>query len=302
MATTRYVWDVLNDNYLSENDGPSTTAVYTNEPTEFGELVSQRRGGVSRYHHLDGQRSTRALTDTHENITDTDIYSAFGEGVASTGSSANPFGFKGALGYHTDSDTGDLYIRARQYWPTIARWLSQDPLGLTNRINLYSYAGAEPVNNVDPTGLKEEGSHTYRLACCFVESFAKCGSSMLPGRAAASASCLGCLAIGPPQSVACLVLCLKTVNSSISAAQALCIISETKACLSDPSRCVVPSLPCAQEPDIPVESWEDFFIRKCKAYCLNLDNWSPECHVACMDECVDNALSPTPDLRWKFEC
>lgn len=152
MTTTRYVWDVVNDNYLSENDGASTTAVYTNEPSQFGDLASQRRSGASRYHHFDAQGSTRALTDASENVTDTDVYSAFGEGVASTGNSVNPFGFKGALGYHTDSETDDLYVRARTYWPLVGRWLLQDPIYFADGMNLYTYAWNRPLGFYDATG------------------------------------------------------------------------------------------------------------------------------------------------------
>ncbi len=136
MATTRYVWDVVNDNYLSENDGTSTTAVYTNEPSQFGELASQRRGGTSNFYHFDGQGSTRALTDASENVTDTDVYSAFGESVASTGATTNPFGYRGALGYYANPSTSDWSVHGRIFEPDIARWLSRD----TSAMGSYRYA------------------------------------------------------------------------------------------------------------------------------------------------------------------
>ena len=127
MAKTRFVWDMRRnrDSYLMEKDGAGATkAVFTNEPAPYGRLISQRRGGETRFYHYDGQHSVRALTDENGDVTDTATYTAFGKKVASTGTTVNPFGYKGALGYHTDSPTGDIYVRARVYQPSIARWLS----------------------------------------------------------------------------------------------------------------------------------------------------------------------------------
>ena len=99
MTVTNYIWDVESDNLLMETDASgATTAVYTNEPDVFGELVSQRRGGVTSYYHFDAQRSTRELTEANQNVTDTATYTAFGEAVASSGVTSNPFGYQGALG------------------------------------------------------------------------------------------------------------------------------------------------------------------------------------------------------------
>lgn len=79
MAKTRYIWDVRHDSYLMEKDGAgTTTAVYTNEPTPYGRLLSQHRSGVSSYYHFDGHGSTRALTNEDQDVTDTAAYTAFG--------------------------------------------------------------------------------------------------------------------------------------------------------------------------------------------------------------------------------
>ena len=42
---------------------------------------------------------------------------------------------------------------ARYYDPTSGRFISPDPLGHRVTPDLYSYAGGDPVNFVDPTGL-----------------------------------------------------------------------------------------------------------------------------------------------------
>jgi hypothetical protein len=46
------------------------------------------------------------------------------------------------------------YMRARWYEPRTGRFLSEDPVGLEGGINPYAYAGNDPVNLSDPTGLE----------------------------------------------------------------------------------------------------------------------------------------------------
>src|SRR5262249_24531924 len=46
------------------------------------------------------------------------------------------------------------FMRARYYSPPLGRFLSNDPLGLASgQVNLYGYAGQNPVNFIDPSGL-----------------------------------------------------------------------------------------------------------------------------------------------------
>jgi RHS repeat-associated protein len=45
------------------------------------------------------------------------------------------------------------YMRARYYDPQLGRFLSEDPIGVSGGLNLYAYAGNDPVNMWDPTGM-----------------------------------------------------------------------------------------------------------------------------------------------------
>jgi RHS repeat-associated protein len=71
--------------------------------------------------------------------------------VASTGSDRNPFQYTGR---EFDFETGLRYHRARYYDPQVRRFISEDPIGLRGGINKYAYTGNNPVNAIDPTGLK----------------------------------------------------------------------------------------------------------------------------------------------------
>jgi RHS repeat-associated protein len=60
-----------------------------------------------------------------------------------------------------EQETGLYYLRARYYDPELGRFLTRDPLpGSTldpQSQNRYAYAGNNPVNRTDPTGLMSEG-------------------------------------------------------------------------------------------------------------------------------------------------
>ena len=107
---------------------------------------------TTSYYHYDGLHNAVQLTDATQTVTDTATYNAFGEKVESTGSTTNPFGYKGELGYYANPDTDDLYVRARSYKPTIARWLSVDPIWVLGASNKYRYAEGIPTRLVDPSG------------------------------------------------------------------------------------------------------------------------------------------------------
>lgn len=51
-----------------------------------------------------------------------------------------------------DTETGYIYLRARYYDPTTARFLTRDPLDATTR-SAYGYGGNDPLNQDDPQGL-----------------------------------------------------------------------------------------------------------------------------------------------------
>jgi RHS repeat-associated protein len=80
-------------------------------------------------------------------------YDAFGQVVLDSNPGLQPFGFAGGL---LDRDTGLVHFGARDHDPATGRWTSKDPLGFdAGDTNLYAYAGNDPVNFIDPTGLAE---------------------------------------------------------------------------------------------------------------------------------------------------
>ena len=132
---TKFIYDGQNE--LAETDGSNTiNRVLTQEPAAYGNLVSQRvKSGAlwtPYYHHFDALGSTRQVTSAVAALVNSYGYTAWGEAIAALTSEsvANTFRWVGMLGYFFDDEYDTYYVRARHYSPLLARWLSQDPLGV----------------------------------------------------------------------------------------------------------------------------------------------------------------------------
>jgi RHS repeat-associated protein len=79
---------------------------------------------------------------------DTFNFTPFGQGIGNDPGSTNRQGYTG----HIEDETGLTYMQARYYDPVIGRFLSPDPTGYADGLNVYAYVGNDPVNRTDPTG------------------------------------------------------------------------------------------------------------------------------------------------------
>ncbi|MCI5227955.1 MAG: RHS repeat-associated core domain-containing protein, partial [Candidatus Electrothrix sp. AX2] len=80
-------------------------------------------------------------------------YDSFGTILSDSNSAfAVPFGFAGGL---HDRDTGLVKFGFRDYDPAIGRWVAKDPIFFAGGdVDLYGYVLGDPVNFVDPDGLR----------------------------------------------------------------------------------------------------------------------------------------------------
>ncbi len=152
MPKTTYVWDELSDNVIEEYEGGVLTASYSHEPGLYGNLLRQNRSGTTHYYHYDGRGDTVALTNDAGIVTDTKDYDAWGNVIASTGTTPTPYQSAGRIGYSSDAKVTLCYVRARYFSPPLGRWASQDPLGVESDVCLFRYGHNSPVTLLDPSG------------------------------------------------------------------------------------------------------------------------------------------------------
>jgi RHS repeat-associated protein len=157
MVATNYAWNPVFDCVTKEtNDAGSTIARYTHEPKHYGGLISQHRSGATSIYHYDAIGTTRALTDSNQNVTDTAVYTAFGEKTSSVGTTANPYGFLGLIGCYSETSARIVSVRRRGYLATLARWSAKDPLLLEQTMGPYIYCSNRPLVSTDPSGMQEK--------------------------------------------------------------------------------------------------------------------------------------------------
>ena len=77
-------------------------------------------------------------------------YTPWGEAESVSEYEAQPLRY---MARELDPATGLYYVRARWYDPVLARFVSEDPIGLAGGINPYAYVGNSPTNFRDPSGL-----------------------------------------------------------------------------------------------------------------------------------------------------
>lgn len=108
-----------------------------------------------QYHHGDHLGSSALVLSEDATWINREEY--FPHGETSFGS----FGRKRYrfTGKERDEESGLGYHGARYYAHACMRWVSADPLGPQDGLNLYAYVGANPLRYADPSGLsKEPGS------------------------------------------------------------------------------------------------------------------------------------------------
>ena len=81
-------------------------------------------------------------------------YGPFGEAIHATGPAAQANPWRWASKY-LDEETGLYYFGLRYYDPVTGQWLSREPLGERESVNLYSYCQNDPVNKIDVLGMSE---------------------------------------------------------------------------------------------------------------------------------------------------
>lgn len=144
-ATTTYLYDGAN--LVQEQTGgvPSANILVGG----LDEVFTRTDGTGTSSPLVDGVGSILALTDASAVRTEY-TYEPFGKTTVSGTASSNSSQYTG----RENDGTGLYFNRGRYYSPILQRFISEDPIGLGGGINLYSYAGNNPISFSDPFGLK----------------------------------------------------------------------------------------------------------------------------------------------------
>ena len=115
--------------------------------------VAMTAGGTTYYLAYDQVGSLRTVSDASGNVVKEISYDSFGTILSDSNPAfAVPFGFAGGL---HDRETGLVKFGFRDYDPAIGRWVAKDPILFAGGdVDLYGYVLGDPVNFIDPEGLK----------------------------------------------------------------------------------------------------------------------------------------------------
>ncbi|HET7463412.1 MAG TPA: RHS repeat-associated core domain-containing protein [Longimicrobium sp.] len=134
---------------LAVNNSGTITDEYTYFPG-VDQPLGVRRGTAQHYFAIDANGNVLAITDSVGTVKNSYGYSPWGVNESPSETFFNPLRYAAR---EWDPDAGIYFNRARWYDPDVHRFISQDPIGVGGGLNLYAYAGNDPVNGNDPTGL-----------------------------------------------------------------------------------------------------------------------------------------------------
>ena len=147
-TTTKYKWDgwmVVNE----EDSSGNLTMTYVGH-TVADVTGSDPSTGTYRYYFHDHLDSTRRLHAQDKSSLATYEFSPYGEQYATAGSATTTHQYA-TLAW--DGTAGLHFAAFRYLEPRLARWMSQDPVGYVEGLNLYAYVSNSPQSGVDPLGL-----------------------------------------------------------------------------------------------------------------------------------------------------
>lgn len=148
-GTTSYlIWELSGGLPLLLDDG-THSYIYGPNGLPIEQISTTEGKEEAQYLHHDQQGSTRLITGEEGGIQGTYSYSPYGEISGHTGSAVTTLGYDGQ---YMNAGTNTVYLRARNYDPKTAQFMSVDPAVAITRQS-YAYAEDNPLSSGDPLGL-----------------------------------------------------------------------------------------------------------------------------------------------------
>jgi RHS repeat-associated protein len=151
VITEKYLWQGMTG-LLAVYDG-SNNLLMRFEYADGRMPVAMTKAGNTYYLTYDQIGSLKVVADASGNVVKMIDYDSFGNIISDTNPGFSvPFGFAGGL---HDRDTGLVRFGFRDYDPDTGRWIAKDPILFAGGdVDLYGYAGNNPVSRIDLLGLK----------------------------------------------------------------------------------------------------------------------------------------------------
>lgn len=118
-----------------------------------GQPFEQITGSTPIYLQTDAQNSVRLVSDAAGAIVGRYTYGPYGHTDHYEGTTHTALQYDGQ---YTDFESGYQYLRARYYDPSTGEFLTSDPAVAATGVP-YGFAGGDPLDHVDPTGLVWSG-------------------------------------------------------------------------------------------------------------------------------------------------
>lgn len=169
-TTTKLAWDNNNPLPMLAQQGPAgaePTRTYRYDPTGAPLSSTHPSGAYGRsWFVTDRQGSARDVLKTDGSTAYRHDYQGFGRQETPNKSVTRVAPELGYTGEYTDTFTGTIHLRARDYLGNGA-FYAPDPITLgppATSVNPYQYVGGRPLTDADPSGLRPVGG-TDDVAC-----------------------------------------------------------------------------------------------------------------------------------------
>ena len=128
-----------------------------------GFLACTEASGTTRYLHPDAMGNIILATSDDGSVAGTYHYTPFGRPITQSSPYRPRFLFSSK---EFDPETSLSYYGFRYYSPSLARWLTRDPIGEVDNILLYAFVINSPLRHCDSFGLETSFQTSQDDECC----------------------------------------------------------------------------------------------------------------------------------------